>query len=404
MRLFLAYVVASSVPLLLLAALLVRDSQREAVEHGLGQGRAQAAVITEMAVAPALVGGLLSDGLSRPERERLQGATDLSIFSGSLVRLRLRSFEGAVVFSDDDTTVDSVPVSSPDFQAAATLGEVRAAIQVDPVDGLGQVVRVLQPVVPTVSGRAAGVLELYLPYDDIAATSQAELTRSTKRLGLALSLLYLVLASISWSSSRSLRRHAAQREFEALHDALTGLPNREHYRGALHLALGAGDRPVPPERLPYGAVVLVDLDGFKEVNDTLGHAAGDELLRVVARRLQEGLRTDDLVARLGGDEFALLLPEVEGEDLAVLLHELHDRLREPCAVAGAAVQVGGSFGAAAFPACGRDSDALLRRADTAMYAAKRARAGVVVAGPDDAATPSVAVLVPASRTAEESCP
>ena len=327
-RLFVASVAATSVPLLLLAALLVRDAQHQAVERGLGQGRAQAAVITEMAVAPALSGDLLSEGLSARERARLQGATDLSVFNGSLVRLRLRSFEGAVVFSDDDTTLDGVPASSPEFRAAADRGEVRASIEVDPVDGTGQVVRVLQPVVPSVSGRAAGVLELYLPYDDIAAASAAELTRSSRRLGLALSLLYLVLAAISWSSSRSLRRHAAQREFEALHDALTGLPNREHFRGALRLALAGGEDP------PSGAVVLVDLDGFKEVNDALGHAAGDELLALVARRLQEGLRTDDLVARLGGDEFALLLPAVDGEDLEALLRGLHRGLLEPAPVAG----------------------------------------------------------------------
>ena len=115
--------------------------------------------------------------------------------------------------------------------------------------------------------------------------------------------LYIILALISWSTTRSLRRHAARHEREALHDGLTGLPNRAAFRARAEAALesaGRGDTQC--------AIVLADLDRFKEVNDTLGHHAGDELLQVVAGRLAGVLRPGDTVARLGGDEFGLICP------------------------------------------------------------------------------------------------
>ncbi len=393
-RLFLAYITASLVPLLALGAARVHDIRAAALESGLGQGKAQAAVIAQMAIAPALsdLDGTLSGALRRDHRERLHAATDLSVYTGSVRRLRLRSFEGATVFSDDGTTLGAVPVTDPAFVAAAA-GQVQVSITADPVDGTGQVVRVLQPVVATMTGRAVGVLELDLPYDEVAARSEAQLQRSYRRLGLGLSVLYVVLAVISWSSSRSLRRQAAEREHEALHDGLTGLPNREAFRARLSPTLSAA--------LPDGgAVVLVDLDGFKAVNDALGHAAGDELLQLVSRRLQEGLRAGDTLARLGGDEFVLLLPGVAAaEHLLPLLEQALDRVREPAALRCGPVRVGASLGVAVCPADGTELDGLLQAADQAMYRAKRDGGGIALAG--EVPPEPARVRVPAARAPEE---
>ena len=116
---FALYVIASLLPISVIGAALVRGYSDAGFELGRDQGRAQAAVIEQMAIAPALWGADLSAGLSIDERERLQSATDLAIFKGSVSHLRLRSFTGAVAFSDDGSVLGSVPVSDPAFRAVA---------------------------------------------------------------------------------------------------------------------------------------------------------------------------------------------------------------------------------------------------------------------------------------------
>ena len=126
-RLFATYAVASLVPVLALGVVLAHGNRQDGVQRGLESARAQAAVIEEMAIAPALSGELLdADGLSSAEERRMQDATDLAIFRGSVVRLRLRAFDGAVVFSDDNSVRGALPAADPDF-VAATEGSTRLA-------------------------------------------------------------------------------------------------------------------------------------------------------------------------------------------------------------------------------------------------------------------------------------
>ncbi len=371
--LFLRYAAASLLPVLLLGLFLVRSDQDAGVERGLSQGRAQAAVIEQMAVSPALQGHDLEAGLSSSEREALQRATDLPIFSGSISRLRLRSFTGRVVFSDDGLNTSPLAGGSPEFRAAAA---GRAQVQrVDDTDGGvgGQAIRVLQPVIPAASGQAVGVLEITLPYAPIQRLVRRQLHQTYLLLGAGLAVLYVVLALISWSTTSRLRRHAASQEHQALHDTLTGLPNRALYRALADHALQATDADLST------AIVLVDLDRFKQVNDTLGHHAGDLLLQAVAQRLAAAVRTDDTVARLGGDEFGLVLPNVGGsQDAVALLRRVRAELARDVLVDGVPLNVEASFGVALFPSHGDDVEALLRHADAAMYASKRSTAGVVV--------------------------
>jgi diguanylate cyclase (GGDEF)-like protein len=370
-RLFLIYAVASLVPVLLLGVVLSRGYRHEALDRALVQGRAQAAVIEEMAIAPVLGRHDLGDGVKAAERRSLLDATELAIFSGSVVRLRLRNFNGGIVFSDDGSTAGALPAADPAFQLAANGGK-DVAIVPDPTGGKAEVIRVLQPVIPNASGQATGVLEVYLPYAAIAAKVQAGLHRTYLRMGGALAGLYLVLALISWSSTRRLRRHAAEREHQALHDPLTGLPNREWFRARAERMLRGNEGG-------RGAIVLADLDRFKQVNDTLGHHAGDELLQVVARRLRASLRTDDSVARLGGDEFGLILPGLHDADQArELLGRVRDELADELVLESLSVGVEASFGVAFYPDHGTTVEELLRRADIAMYQGKRGTAGVVI--------------------------
>jgi diguanylate cyclase (GGDEF)-like protein len=386
-RLFTMYAAASLLPVLALGAMLLHGYQQQAEERGRDQGRAQAAVIEEMAIAPALSGDDLSRGLSDQERDRLRAATDLAIFNGSVTRLRLRTFQGAVAFSDDGTVAGAVPVNDPAFQAAAT-GKTDVRVVHDRQLSPGGAVRVMQPVVADTTGQATGVLEVYLPYDAIATKVQAETTRTIWRLGLGLVGLYAVLGLISWWTTRSLRRHAAQREHEALHDLLTGLPNRGKFRSTAEESISR------IRRGEHGALVLVDLDRFKEVNDTLGHHAGDELLRIVGQRLTELLRTDDLVARLGGDEFGLILPKAgDKESTVALLARIRDHVAKEIVLDGVSLSVEASFGVAFYPDDADDVEGLLQCADSAMYQGKHGATGVVVYEPRTAAHPTHSLVV-----------
>jgi diguanylate cyclase (GGDEF)-like protein/PAS domain S-box-containing protein len=163
----------------------------------------------------------------------------------------------------------------------------------------------------------------------------------------------------------ALRRQAEEQRHHALHDELTGLPNRRRLYEALRDQM---ERVDPADGF---ALLLIDLDRFKEVNDVLGHQSGDELLCQVARRFGRGVREEDLLARLGGDEFAVLVSGRNGAEAGLeIARRLTGALEREFVLSGVPVHVEASIGIARFPHDGRDATALLRCADSAMYAAK----------------------------------
>ena len=171
-----------------------------------------------------------------------------------------------------------------------------------------------------------------------------------------------------------LRHQLAQQQsdeaYRARHDALTGLPNRFALEQHLPLAIERARR-----RGTHLAVGMIDLDDFKPVNDTFGHAAGDDLLRQLAARLRAQLRRPDLLTRLGGDEFVVILEDLDAEtvmaQLQTALDRLHTGVETPFDLGeGWQATVGMTLGAALFPGDGQDADSLLRQADAAMYVAK----------------------------------
>jgi len=158
---------------------------------------------------------------------------------------------------------------------------------------------------------------------------------------------------------------------QALTDPLTGLMNRGAFDDAVNVAVGHGRR-----QADQFALLMLDLDNFKAVNDSLGHHTGDALLREVGRRLTGVVRTTDSVSRLGGDEFAILTgPGMSAEAAHALAQKVTDAFVDPCTVGDSDVPVGASVGVAVFPAHGTDGDELLRNADAAMYLAKRTKRG-----------------------------
>jgi len=165
---------------------------------------------------------------------------------------------------------------------------------------------------------------------------------------------------------------ARDHQHRALHDSLTELPNRVMLQRTVEEALGEAGR-----KGDGAALFVLDLDRFKEVNDTLGHQTGDALLEVVARRLMGAIRPSDTVARLGGDEFAVLLPDIdEPADAIEVAGRIRTALAEPVVLDEVLMDVDVSIGIALFPVHGSDFEMLMRRADVAMYAAKGDGTGI----------------------------
>jgi diguanylate cyclase (GGDEF)-like protein len=188
---------------------------------------------------------------------------------------------------------------------------------------------------------------------------------------------------------------AMANEHQALHDGLTNLPNRTYFAARVEQEIARNRRG------SMVAVLLMDLDHFKEINDTLGHHHGDLLLQQVGPRLRSALREGDTVARMGGDEFAILLPSIPSIDDARNLGEkLLEALHEPFEVDGLTLEVSASIGVACYPEHGVDVEALLQRADVAMFLAKESRGGCEAYAPErDHYSPSRLMLAGEMRRA-----
>jgi diguanylate cyclase (GGDEF)-like protein len=211
--------------------------------------------------------------------------------------------------------------------------------------------------------------------DEQLATAHKDVRRYVQRAALGSLIIVLVLGRLGRLSSQltesRLREseaklaHARRVEFLAYHDALTGLPNRSLFSKLLAEAIGDSRRHGRPL-----AVAFLDLDRFKQINDTLGHEAGDQLLKEVAARLNAGVRTDDTVARLGGDEFVVLLPDIDERQAGLVAQKILSLIGQPFTLIGNEFLVTASIGISAYPHHGLDEQTLTKNADIAMYQAK----------------------------------
>ncbi|MBR2515137.1 MAG: diguanylate cyclase [Halomonas sp.] len=210
------------------------------------------------------------------------------------------------------------------------------------------------------------------------ASAQAIAKKYWQRAGWASGLLLVVFTALgrfSWKLQQERQRvmeerilHAEQVEHLAFHDALTELPNRAFFSYLVTQAVRLGERHEEPF-----ALLFLDLDRFKLVNDSLGHEAGDHLLQETAKRLTSAVRASDVVARLGGDEFVIILHKVDSQACVTPIAEkILDSVREPFYLAGKECHVSVSIGASLFPFDGLDEQTLIKNADMAMYQAKQA--------------------------------
>ncbi len=172
---------------------------------------------------------------------------------------------------------------------------------------------------------------------------------------------------------RNVEKQRAELEYFGLHDHLTGLPNRKLFFDRLEQALLHGNR-----NSTKFSICSVDLDRFKQINDTLGHEAGDEVIKEVGRRLTQTLRSTDTIARFGGDEFVALIEVLDYEDAVAVADKLIDVVHKPIHIDDLQVGVGLSVGISNFPKNGTSGRELLKKADAAMYEAKNSSRGVIV--------------------------
>lgn len=402
------FAVVSVLGMTVLGVVLVLVTSAQMRDQALRDGTLAATWVADHAAAEVPSSAFVAGVLSAAERQAVVDATDG--FAADLVELRLWSADGRLMHSSDGATT-GLPHQDR-FDAVMSGRAPHGAVQPDvrahqAATAQGTVLDVYVPV--PVAGTATpdlpvaarpedsvGVVEVMLDH----TTTQQTLAATTRTVAAAtaggLVALWLLLFRIVGTTSNRLRATALENARLALLDSLTGLPNRRLLADQMRRAIDRVD-----EDGARVGLILLDIDRFKDINDTLGHDHGDELLQQVADRLRDALRDDDVVARLGGDEFAILLPDVRtvanAERLAQRVRGLFTR---PFDLGGLALHVEPSIGVACLPDHAADASSLMRTADIAMYAAKQHRTGVSVYSPDaDDSSPARLVLLGELHTA-----
>jgi diguanylate cyclase (GGDEF)-like protein len=341
--------------------------------RALASSAQEAELVTRFGITPQISGTDLRNGLSPEAINSLDQLLHAGFTSHPVEEIRIWNADERVVYSDHTALIGRRWNSSGDWLHAALGGRTVTRIA-NVADGQGGSHKAIQVFVPLryqgPSSPPAGAFEVRLEYAPVAAAIDADTNRVLLILAVALLVLWAVLFRIVAGASRRLRRHAAENEHRARHDGLTGLFNRTSFYEHVNVAISSAARSDG-----LAAVMIVDLDRFKEVNDTLGHHSGDLLLQHAAERLERVLRGEDALARLGGDEFAILLPDVQSEELASeVAARLCATLEAPFVLNELTVHLEASVGIAMYPAHGSDVETLMQRADVAMYVAKASTA------------------------------
>ena len=355
------------VPVLIMGFLLVRSLDGSARDGALEHAQHEGLVAARLLGVENLRAGL-TGSLSASERRKIVRDLKLLVSDGEVSGASLIDRGGRVVQAFDPELVgrrQRSPLLAAALQGKPSAGEF----------GEGSV-DVYSPVLAP-GGESLGVLRVRMPAEAIDATVADQTRPLYLILGLGLGALCLGLGLVLRDTRRDLLEEAARKERQALSDALTGLPNRTLFNDLLEKALAEC-----PRNKRVG-VLLMDLDRFKEINDSLGHFNGDRVIERVGERLKVIVREGDTVARLGGDEFAMLLPDIsDAEAATVAAQRVHKTLEEPFTAGGLALRVESSIGIALYPDHGDKAGKVMRAADVAMYAAKKEHSGHALYSPE----------------------
>ncbi|GEL96861.1 putative bifunctional diguanylate cyclase/phosphodiesterase [Cellulomonas terrae] len=399
-----SFAVISSIAMGVLGCALVWVTWSVMSQQSVRDGIATAETVTTYATATVPTDSfVLPDILDEAEKDAVAKAT--SGFGERLVELRLWALDGTLIYSSAEKTETGFPdgdrldlVTTGGEPSARVITDVRGA---DTGDGGGTERNVLDVYVPVQADDVVdpdparedtviGAAEVMLDHTAAAAALSEAVRTLALVVAIGLLALWTVLFRTVWTASRRLQATALENARLALLDSLTGLPNRrmlaERMRRTILESEETGSRV---------GLMLLDIDRFKDINDSLGHDRGDELLEQVAERLRGALRDDDVVARLGGDEFAILLPDVRSVANAErLARRVRGLFVPPFMLGELPLHVDTSVGVACLPDHATDPSSLMRTADVAMYAAKHHRTGVSVYSADeDDSSPARLVLL-----------
>ena len=301
-----------------------------------------------------------------------------------VVKVKVYNLQGTTVFSTDARQIGEDQSGNARFLHArdgTVVSDISYRDRFDAFDGVISGRNLISSYIPVrrdSQSPVEGVFEVYSDVTELVAEQNRARTQIALMLLAALVGLYLFMLLIVRKADRVIARQYREREAQAAeirhqahHDALTGLPNRSCFGERMSEILGA------VRSGPYsGALLYVDLDRFKVVNDSIGHEGGDSLLRAVAQRLSGALRAGDLAFRMGGDEFTVVMPRIEAPDCAAsAARRIISALGTPFRIHGRDLRIGASVGIAVFPADGSSVDALVRNADAAMYSRKELERG-----------------------------
>jgi diguanylate cyclase (GGDEF)-like protein len=367
----------SLVPVIVLGAFLAQTLRNQARDRAVASARTEARMVADLAIRRGL--GSQVDparAVTREGQEALDRSLTATRAGTDVARVTVRDKLGTVVYSDDHLRIGDGS-AIPSETSAALHGNVVTKVMdlsrnPSSADAtLGRVLAVYGPLRAAATDPPSGSVEVWMSYGPIARQIEDQTHNAYLAIGIGLLLLWGTIVAIVAGASQRLRRQAAEKEEQALSDGLTGLPNRTMFQSLVERTIGSAGR-----RKRMGVVMLMDLDRFKDVNDTLGHHNGDLLLQRIGSRLHSVLRDTETVARLGGDEFAILLPDVpDRQSVVPVVRRVLKVLEEPIVVGGLALQCEGSIGIAIFPEHGRTVDSVMRAADVAMYMAKENRSG-----------------------------
>jgi len=374
----------SILPIAALGVILARVLQSQIVARTLADASESARIVAHVGIQPRLTPQDLRTGLTAAGIRSLDQQLSARSVTEDLARVKIWNTRYKVIYSDDHKLIGRTLAPSDDLLNALT-GRPNDAQVVTPNPhsetaselGLGQLVEVYVPLRYAASGPPEGAFEIYLSYRPIAAAIGRDKRTIALLVAIGLVLLWAILYRIVARASRRLRRQAEENYRLARHDQLTGLPNRTLFGERVAEAVGREGSP------PGAAVLLIDLDRFKEINNTLGSTNGDYVLCEVARRLQDDLGPDALVARLGGDEYAVLCQSGQGDSgAASTADRVQSSFESPIVLDGVALNVEASIGIAAIGEHARGADALLERADVALAHAKARCSRVEVYSPE----------------------
>ena len=374
-RLVLRFAIVLSIALALASGLILVLVRSFTVSQAESSATRQASLVT----ATLLQREVRRSDFLRPvddsRRAALDGLLRRHLVPADILGMSLVRGDGLVTYSTDHRFIGERV--SPALAAEAATGIIVSRTSTLRAAGVPEGSKFLETYVP-VGARSgqSGAATIVQSYEGIERDAQRALLWVGGVLEALLLVLFAIFVPALARVSRRIRRQIETIHFQGFYDELTGLPNRAHLRQRLALALeraGAGERQV--------AVLLLDLHNFREINDTLGQAAGDSVLRAVGSRLEVLLDRDTLLARYVGDEFAIVLEFDSDDEVSEIAERARAAVERPLVVDGVPIAVDASVGSSVFPIDGSDAETILRHAEVAMHTAKSWRVGVLSYSP-----------------------